>query len=97
MRGKLFTFFILGVPYQKNQTTLSKLKDEAFSRKVRIRGPNQGLDQSQRQKMRFWDQSKSQKIMFLEQIPQIASVVIPEENFLSYGIGSQNQKLLSLG
>ena len=30
-------------------------------------------------------------------IPQITSVVIPEQHFLSSGIGSQNQKLLSLG
>ena len=41
--------------------------------------------------MKFWDQS------VVGPIPQISSVVIPKQHFLSAGIESQNQKLLPLG
>ena len=47
--------------------------------------------------MRFWDWSQSPKICVVVPIPQITSFVIPEQHFLSSGIWSQNQKLLSLG
>ena len=54
-----------------------------------MRGPNQEI--------RFWDQSQTQKNYVMGPIPQIISVVIPEQHFLSAGIESQNQKLLPLG
>ena len=48
-------------------------------------------------KMRFQDHPRVQKNHVMGPIPQITSVLIPEQNFLSARIESQNQKLLPLG
>ena len=62
-----------------------------------MRGPDKGLGPIPASKMRFWDKSQSQKIYFVGPIPQITSVAIPEQHFLSAGIEYQNLKLLALG
>ena len=51
-----------------------------------------GIDPSV-EKMGFWES----KNHVLRPIPQITSIMIPEEHFPSAGIESQNQKLLPLG
>ena len=59
--------------------------------------PIKDWDQYQHKKMRLWDQSQSLEDHLVGPIPHITSVVIPEQHFLSAGIESQNQELLSLG
>ena len=65
---------------------------------VKINGPNQCLGPILAPKNEAVGPIPESKKNHVEgPIPQINSVVIPEQHFLSSGIGSQTQKLLSLG
>ena len=70
----------------------------ALLAEVKIRGPNQGMGPIPA--LKKWGSGtdpRAQKNHVVEPILQITSVVIPEQHFLNSWIGSQNQKLLSMG
>ena len=68
------------VVYYKVDRLLNSLYGMWTSMEVKIRGPEQGLGPIK--KMRFWNRSQSPKNHVVGPIPQIISVVIPEQHFL---------------
>ena len=65
---------------------------------VKIRGPDQGLGPiTASKKWGSGTNPRVKEIMLLDQFPLLTSVVIPEQHFLSSGIGSQNLKLSWMG
>ena len=64
---------------------------------VKIRGSNPGLGPIPASKNEVLGLIPESKNHVVGPIPQINRAVIPEQHFLSAGIESQNQELLSLG